>query len=372
MKELKYEFTRESIMHGFDHETCKVGPYIMYDGKDTAVLNYGKILLCGSDCGCGSFSAISHDGGKTFGEAKPLSPIMHTDENGVTSRTGPSATYYNKFHKKWLVFCFRGYRKDNVAPISIAGISVGEALYTTFDVEKQDWDTEGLKMIPFPFDTISALMHGQPIEFDNGDMLLSFYVTTKEMLTAGVITIRYSLTEDGLKIVKAGTLLRGDSYARGFCEPSVAMLHGKYYMTLRTDEVGLLSTSDDGYGFTKPESWKWDDGTVLENYNTMQRWIRHPDGLYLAYTRKGAHNDHVFRHRAPMFMARFDEDRLCLIKDSEVILVPELGARLGNFSVTDVSDNESWLTTAEWMQPIGCEKYGSDNAIWIARIKWEK
>jgi hypothetical protein len=26
------------------------------------------------------------------------------------------------------------------------------------------------------------------------------------------------------------------------------------------------------------------------------------------------------------------------------------------------------VMAAEWMQPIGCEKYGSANAIWLVRI----
>ena len=143
-------------------------------------------------------------------------------------------------------------------------------------------------------------------------------------------------------------------------------------MTIRTNEQGYLAVSGDGLRYEEPIPWKWDDGSILQNYNTMQRWIRCKDALYLAYTRKGAHNDHVFRHRAPIFMARFDEENLCLVKDTEVILVPELGARLGNFTVTDVSGNEFWLVTAEWMQPLGCQKYGSDNSLWIARVKFEE
>ena len=43
-------------------------------------------------------------------------------------------------------------------------------------------------------------------------------------------------------------------------------------------------------------------------------------------------------------------------------------ARLGNFCV-DFAGSESWLVTAEWMQPLGCEKYGSDNSIWLIRAK---
>jgi hypothetical protein len=30
------------------------------------------------------------------------------------------------------------------------------------------------------------------------------------------------------------------------------------------------------------------------------------------------------------------------------------------------------VTVAEWMQPRGCEKYGSDGSVWVARIGWKK
>jgi hypothetical protein len=54
------------------------------------------------------------------------------------------------------------------------------------------------------------------------------------------------------------------------------------------------------------------------------------------------------------------------------VLVPERGARLGNFGVTEVSPDETWVTAAEWMQPQGVEKRGSDNRIWVAKIQWHQ
>ena len=33
------------------------------------------------------------------------------------------------------------------------------------------------------------------------------------------------------------------------------------------------------------------------------------DKLFLIYTRRGLNNDHVFRHRAPLVMAEFDEEK---------------------------------------------------------------
>ena len=94
------------------------------------------------------------------------------------------------------------------------------------------------------------------------------------------------------------------------------------------------------------------------------------------YTRKNNKNDHVLRHRAPLYMAEVDTEKVCVIKETERVLVPEHGARLGNFGVTKVSDTEYWVVVSEWMQTkypnfddsTICEKYGSDNRIFLVKI----
>ena len=110
----------------------------------------------------------------------------------------------------------------------------------------------------------------------------------------------------------------------------------------------------------------------LGNYNTQQHWVAHSDGLFLVYTRRAANNDHVFRHRAPLFIARVDPDKLHVIRETEQILVTERGARLGNFGVVEVSPDETWVTVTEWMQPACIEKYGSDNSVFVAKLKWNR
>ena len=47
------------------------------------------------------------------------------------------------------------------------------------------------------------------------------------------------------------------------------------------------------------DGWTFDDGSELGNYNTQQHWVTHSDGLFLVYTRRGADNDDIARHRAP-------------------------------------------------------------------------
>jgi hypothetical protein len=79
-------------------------------------------------------------------------------------------------------------------------------------------------------------------------------------------------------------------------------------------------------------------------------------------------------------MARVDTDRLCLIRSTERPVVPERGARLGNFGICTASPEESWVVVSEWMQTTGpdhydctvCEKYGSNNALFVSRIRWSK
>ena len=50
-------------------------------------------------------------------------------------------------------------------------------------------------------------------------------------------------------------------------------------------------------------------------------------------------------------------------------VIKERGARIGNFTVTDNPAGETWLITAVWMQPKGCERYGSDNSLWFVRFR---
>lgn len=370
MKPIKFTYTRERLYPGYDKKTCKIVPSIAYDGKDTAFLQYGMLLLSGSDVSVGGYAHKSTDGGKTFGEAVPQY-VVETTDGDIRTTVGGGQCVYNQYHNKWLMFGtsakFYGYKE----PVCINGITTGDPYLSLFNPETMQMEPE-MSQIPFPFEYVSATPFGQPIEFENGDMLLTFYYTGETYKQARVVSIRYAVKGNRLEIVKVGEpIIPGEQYKRGVYEPSMARLGDKYYIALRSDEIGMFAVSEDGYHFDEPRPYVWDDGSVLENYNTMQRWVRNPDGLFLVYNRKGAHNDHVFRHRAPLFMTRFDEDRQCLIRSEEIVVVPELGARLGNFCVTDVSDKEAWITVGEWMQPEGCEKYGSDNSLWITRIFFE-
>src|SRR5262249_50131654 len=92
------------------------------------------------------------------------------------------------------------------------------------------------------------------------------------------------------------------------------------------------------------------------------------DALYLVYTRRGANNDHIFRHRAPLFIAQVDPDRLCVNRKTEQILVPENHADLGNFGVVDISPTETWVVVAEY--PALTKRKAERNQVIVAKLVW--
>ncbi len=176
-------------------------------------------------------------------------------------------------------------------------------------------------------------------------------------------TVRYLSHGDELKL----------EVPRGFCEPSLTKFNDRYFLTIRNDEKGYVSVSPDAVRWSKPFPWAFDDDKDLGSYNTQQHWATHSDGLFLVYTRRGANNDRVFRHRAPLFIAQVDPDRLCVIRASERVVIPERGAPMGNFGVAAISERETWVTASEEMLAWLRAKPGSaDGSVFLARIIWSR
>jgi hypothetical protein len=179
---------------------------------------------------------------------------------------------------------------------------------------------------------------------------------------------------DGRKLsyVEHGDELHLD-VARGFCEPSLIAFQGRYYLTLRNDQKSYVTASDDGLQFAPVKPWTFDDGSELGSYNTQQHWLGHAKGLFLVYTRRGGNNDHVMRHRAPLFIGQVDPAKLCVARRTERVLIPEHGAPMGNFGAAPINENESWVTVSEFMWPAWNEqarKRGAAGNTFVARIIW--
>lgn len=377
MKKIEYTMHRDILMEGFEpgQDTCHIDPIPFRTPDGRMHIAYRDIYLGGSDVFLPSHVISSEDGGLTFGEPQPFIKVPDIHENGVRTYHSLLAYYHKAGNQNYVLGRITRYSDDH-GPV-LTGQKIMPALTGEFDpatmefTQFHEFDLPGLE----DYDT---LMPFSVLEEKAGTVLIAFYGRKGNTKVSKVIIARFEIREGKLVFLERGEPISKPELARGIGEPRLAHLGNTYYLTVRSDEIGMMSKSSDGLNYSEPEIWHWDDGEILTSRNTMQGWLQHPDGLFLVYTRETPHNKHIFRRRAPLFMARFDEERDCLVKDTEVIVVPEMGARIGNFYVTPMKDNEAWITVFEWMQTTApnpldssvCYRYGARNRLWRTRIVW--
>lgn len=247
-----------------------------------------------------------------------------------------------------------------------------QTVYAVYDPKTQKWTPWRLLELPagdeFNFARNAC---AQWLVRPDGRLLVPLYIGpgTKKPFSTTVALCQF----DGDRLVyeRHGSVLRLD-VARGLYEPSLAAFQGRYFLTLRNDVRGYVCRGGDGLHFEEPVPWTFDDGAELGSYNTQQHWLTHRDGLFLVYTRRGAGNDHIVRHRAPLFMARVDAEKLQVIRATEKVVVPERGAELGNFGAARINNSESWVTVSEGMFMKDSAQRGAEGATFVARILWSK
>jgi len=248
-----------------------------------------------------------------------------------------------------------------------------DCAYATFDPEKNQWS--GWKMLdtPDPTGKFFLVCPGcvQWLVKPDGTLLVPIYYRGPSGDDFSVTVVHCKFDGTTLSYLKHGDEMAMTG-GRGLCEPSLALYHGKYYLALRNDARGYVATSDDGLHFGPPVPWKFDDGQELGSYNTQAHWLAHSDGLFLSYTRRGAKNDHIFRHRAPLFVAQVDPKTLHVIRKTEQVLIPERGVPLGNFGAAAISPEESWVTDAEFIVSDKPDPRGGDGSTFAARVRWSR
>ena len=194
----------------------------------------------------------------------------------------------------------------------------------------------------------------QMVELDDGRLILPLVASSEQSPGNRPLTAVCEFDGERLVIVEVGEPLGAPDYkGRGFHEPSAIRFDGAYFMTVRSDREDFRmyrAKSADGIHWKDFGVWRWDDGEEVETENTQQHWLAAGGDLYLIYTRVNDMDDGVFRSRAPLFIAKVDSEKLTLIRDSEQVLFPAKGARMGNFTVANISDNEAWVMTGEWME----------------------
>lgn len=375
-----FKIQLDTLSTGFDQKTCWVHPRAgAIPGRTPiVVLTMQKLLLTGSDIFYPLNEMRTDDFGKTW-----VGPAEHGQTLGRREESGGQVVavcdFTPKWHAKSGTLLGTGhtvrYLGDKIAPNRAR-----ETAYSIYDPAKRTWTPWATMAMPdgAKFRNAGA---GSVQRFDlpNGDILLPIYFHNPNQKTSSTTVLRCAFDGKKLSYREHGDEIT-NTIDRGLYEPSLTFYRGRYFLTMRNDRAGYVTRGSDGLHFEPPRKWLWDDGTDLGNYNTQQHWVTHSDGLFLVYTRRGANNDHVFRHRAPLFIAQVDPETLRVIRRTERVLVPERGARLGNFAVTEVNARETWVTVAEWMQtnppnpydytiPM---KYGADNAVFAARILWAR
>ncbi|MBE7495505.1 MAG: exo-alpha-sialidase [Verrucomicrobiaceae bacterium] len=378
-KGVPFELDRRIVSEGYDGKTCWVHPRAgaIPGNPASVVLTMQKLLLTGSDVFFALNDTRSDDLGKTW------SPVMeHGDTLGRRNEPEGVVVATCDFTPKW--HAKSGKLLGIGHTVRYSGDKVihdrkRETSWSVYDDKTRQWSAwTTLEMPDEPQFHSAGAGSVQRVDLDNGDILLPVYFKGKADKYYSVTVLRCSFDGTKLTYREHGDVLALES-GRGVYEPSIIRCGGRFYLTLRNDTAGYVSVSDDGLHFTKPAMWCWEDGSELGNYNTQQHWVTHGGRLFLVYTRKGAHNDHVFRHRAPLFMAEVNQDTLRVKRDTEIVLVPDRGARLGNFGVCEVSENETWVTVAEWMQTWSPNvvikpghPLGANNRVHAVRILWQK
>lgn len=248
-----------------------------------------------------------------------------------------------------------------------------EAAYAIHDPKSGSWT--GWKVLELP-DTesrfyLAAPGCGQWVVDHDGTILLPLYRRGPTDGPYVTTVVRCRFDGETLTLLEQGNELELN-VERGLCEPSLAAFGGKYWLTVRNDQRGYVTHSSDGLHYEPIVPWVFDDGSDLGSYNTQQHWLVHSAGLFLVYTRRGANNDHIIRHRAPLFMAQVDPDKPCVIRKTERVVIPERGGEYGNFGAAEINAQESWVTSGEGVWSNDARARGAKGSVFVARILWSR
>jgi len=301
-----YRVQLDVVSEGFDGKTCWFHPRAgaIPGPTPTVVLTLQEWNVKRSDVFYPVASRTSSDLGATW------SPIaVHADTLGRHRVDAEREEGICDFTPKWHAGSGRllgtghtvFYQNDVLVPVRPR-----HTVWSVYDPAARTWTPWAkLAMPDLPRFANAGAGSTQRVDLPNGDILLPFYFKARgeEDYRVAVARCAFDGTDLAVREIGPELTVRG---GRGLYEPSLAHVGGRFFLTLRNDTTAYVATSRDGLHFDAPRRWTWDDGTELGSYNTQAHWVTHGDALFLVYTRRGAGNDHVFRHRAPLFIAQVD------------------------------------------------------------------
>ena len=363
---------RSIIREGYDGKTCFV--HARLAARGSFLLVTAQIMdVAGSDCFFTLQTNCSTDGGRTWTGFSPDPVFESYVSDGLRCVCCDMTPLYHKKTGRFLVTGhIAQYEPGSIFPVKPLR-NTRITPYAVFDEKTRRFGAVRAIEMPDPVkycDCGSGC--SQCWELPDGDLLIPVSFREKRdgvSLNARAAVMRCAFDGETLQVREIGPDIEVPDEVRGIGECSVIGYGGRFYLTIRGDTYGYVSVSDDGLRYSDPAVWRWDTGCIVPTYNTQSHWMHQDGKLYLVYTRRDGKNDHVFRHRAPLYAAQVDTEHLALLRDTEWAVIPERGARLGNFGVCSPTDEQSYVIAAEWMQPAGCERFGSNNAIWLADIR---
>ena len=317
----------------------------------------------------GIYQSVSRDGGRSWSKPSAIASLKRT-EQADGYEVSPGDLWPTRHAKSGKVlttgktFNFAEGKRENRLREKVS--------YAVMNPNTGAWGPMRFLAMPAK-DRSGATITGanagctQRVDLPNGDILLPvrYWRDPKKHNYTSVVAL---CAFDGktLTYKKHGSE-HNIAQGRGLYEPSLTKFGGQYFLTMRANHSAFVTRGEDGIHFEPIREWKFDDGQVLGSYNTQQHWVTVGGGLFLVYTRKGANNDHIMRHRAPLFIGQVDPKTLRVMRATERILIPENHATLGNSGICRISDNESWVTCGEGLIWLGKRK-GQLNKVLFVKI----
>ncbi|WP_236969292.1 sialidase family protein [Membranihabitans marinus] len=376
-KKLDFELELKTVQKGYNAEDSMwTQAYVGMIAGNPATLKVTMSKLGqGVDNYGNLYASTSEDLGSTWDSPKLIAQRSFTGEGGIEQALSDVFPSWHAKSEKLLatgkLFLYDSSNEEDPEIGRRAG-------YLVYNPENDRWGD--VKILELPeFDHSGAPIINptlgciQRYDMANGDILLPMNYVRDELegKEDNITTVLYcSFDGENLTYIKHGDEITIPS-GRGLYEGSIAHYNDEYFLTLRANGSAYVTKSKDGLEFQPIKEWTFNDGTVLGSYNTQQHWVTHSEGLFLVYTRRGANNDNVMRHRAPLFIGQVDPENLSVHKETEKELMPNRGARLGNFGVANVNQDLTVVSAAERLSPnqVTAE---FDNTVYVSKILWNQ
>lgn len=372
---LSYHIELTTVIEDFDGEKCwfhpRAGILPSSDGPPTVVLTMQRWYVNVSDYFSGLSFIQSTDLGKTWSEPVAPASLAWRDESDAT--TVGVCDFTPGWHAQSGKLLGLGHTVRYRDGKLMKDPRPRETAWSVYDAATAQWSAwQTIKMPDLPEFFNSGNGCGQWLVDEQGDLLVPIYFKPSGAEIFGSTVMRCGFDGTTVWYKEHSDPVSHDTPC-GVYEPSLTRFKDRYYLTLRNDERAYVTSCGADLKFDPKQAWTFDDGEEIGSYNTQAHWVTHSDALFLVYTRRGANNDHIMRNRAPLFMSQVDTEKMCLLRDTEQIVVPERGAMLGNFGVVTVSPDETWITVGEGLyKPEEAMKHGARGRVWASKIRWSK